>query len=127
MKQVSLQEVLRRGGCVTWKPAAMAAMAAAVGVSLLLGSPEALEAQALSRPEAGPVIQGFGPSFAVQDPDFPTPKDEVLRVVLDVSQGGDDPARVNRRIETVARFLNMHARADPAGAGGSPGSVCCRR
>jgi len=59
----------------------------------------------------GPVIESFGPVFDVDHPEFPTPLDREWRVVFDVSRGSDDPAGLNRRIETVARFLNMHVRA----------------
>lgn len=58
----------------------------------------------------GPVINSFGPVFPVNDPDFPTRVDTVHRAVFDV---GAAPANdvVNSKIETLARFLNMHAQA----------------
>lgn len=67
-------------------------------------------AQALSTPKTGPVIEGYGPVFAVPDADF-APTDTQYRLVFDVAQGADDYGDVNRRIETLARFLNMHAQA----------------
>jgi len=67
-------------------------------------------AQALSTPQTGPVIEGYGPVFAVPDADF-APTDMQYRLVFDVAQGADDHADVNRRIATLARFLNMHAQA----------------
>ena len=35
---------------------------------------------------------------------------ERYRVVMDIGKGPDDPAALNRGIESAARFLNMHAR-----------------
>lgn len=58
----------------------------------------------------GPVIQGYGAVFAVPDPAFPTPAG-ALKVVFDVSETPEDASARNARIETVARFLNMHAQA----------------
>jgi len=34
-----------------------------------------------------------------------------MRAVFDVAKTDNDPAKLNRRIETVARYLNMHVRA----------------
>lgn len=68
-------------------------------------------AQALGTPTPGPVIPDFGAVFDVPSPDLPTPTDLTYRVVFDVSQAADAPDAVNRSIETLARFLNMHARA----------------
>lgn len=73
-------------------------------------------AQALAEPQTGPVIEGFGPVYDVPDPDFATDMDAEWRVVFDVSAGAGSPEQLNASIETLARFLNMHARAgvDPA-------------
>ncbi len=73
--------------------------------------PLLLEAQALSSPTTGPVIDGYGPVFDIEAPDFPTPVGQVIRAVFDVSEAAAEPGQVNRRIESLARFLNMHARA----------------
>ncbi|MDJ0654710.1 MAG: DsrE family protein [Xanthomonadales bacterium] len=59
----------------------------------------------------GPAIQGYGPVSDIPDPDFSLPTDRKYRVVFDVARTPDDPAELNRRIETVARFMNMHVRA----------------
>lgn len=75
----------------------------------LLASPRALDAQAAA--STGPVIERFGPVYDIPDPDFTASRDEVLRVVFDVAQASPDPGRVNPRFETLARYLNMHARA----------------
>jgi intracellular sulfur oxidation DsrE/DsrF family protein len=75
----------------------------------LLALPPGLCAQ--RAPTPGPVIDGFGPVYDIPDPDFTAPTDEVLRVVFDVAQAAPEPDQVNRRFETLARYLNMHARA----------------
>lgn len=67
-------------------------------------------AQAPPRPDTGPVIDAFGPVYEIDSPDFATPSGPV-RAVFDVSEGAARPDEVNRRIESLARFLNMHARA----------------
>lgn len=74
-------------------------------------APFGAEAQASPRPATGPVIEDFGPVYDVADPDFTAPRDQVLRVVFEVSQASSEPDRVNPRLETLARYLNLHARA----------------
>lgn len=75
----------------------------------LLAIPPGLAAQTVPTP--GPVIEDFGPVYDLPDPDVTAPTDEVLRVVFDVAQAAPEPGRVNPRLETLARYLNMHARA----------------
>jgi len=59
----------------------------------------------------GPVIAQFGPVYDVERPDFPTPTNAAYRVVFDVAPSPDAADALNPRIESLARFLNMHARA----------------
>lgn len=68
---------------------------------------------AQSRPQSkvGPVIEGFGAVFSIENPDFVTPLDREFKVVFDVSQAPEDRATLNRYINSVARFLNMHGQA----------------
>lgn len=73
---------------------------------LILGSN--LEAQERVQ---GPIILEYGEVFAVPEPDFPTDPDVIYKVVFDIAIGEDDPAQLNKRINTLARFLNMHAKA----------------
>lgn len=72
--------------------------------------PAVVLGQAPASPATGPVLDGFGPVYDVAAPDFPTPNGPV-RAVFDVSEGAAQPGQVNRRIESLARFLNMHVRA----------------
>lgn len=59
----------------------------------------------------GPIIQEYGEVFAVPKPDFAADPNFVYKVVFDIDIGEDDPAQLNKRINTLARFLNMHAQA----------------
>lgn len=74
---------------------------------ILLAIPGAIEAQGGAT--AGPVIHAGGAVFPV-DPDFETPLDIDYRVAFELAEGGDTE-RVSTSLNTVARYLNMHARA----------------
>jgi len=58
----------------------------------------------------GPVIKGYGPVFDIPADDMQLSKDQTYKVLFDVAGGKRDRDSLNRRLETVARFLNMHAR-----------------
>lgn len=83
-------------------PHALAAMALLV--------PSAAYAQA-EPPRTGPVIESAGPTYAVPAPDFETPTDMTYRVAFEVAAAPPAPDALNPGLVTVARFLNMHARA----------------
>lgn len=59
----------------------------------------------------GPVIEGYGTTFAVDNPDFKTNTKKKYKVVFDVHDTPDDPASVNQMLNTLARFINMHTHA----------------
>lgn len=88
---------------------------AALAAALLLPAASAAQSP-LATLEDGPVIRGYGAVYPVADPDFATPVEGPFRVVFDVAQGAESTDAVNARINTVARYLNMHAQAgvDPA-------------
>ena len=67
--------------------------------------------QAIAEPVTGPVIEGFGPVYYVPSEPLVLRPGEVLSVVFDVAAAPDEPGEPNYRLETVARFLNLHARA----------------
>lgn len=69
-----------------------------------------LSAQALAPSRTGPVFERWGPVYDVVDPDVPTPR-RTYRAVWEVALGSDPPEQRNPRLESVARFINMHARA----------------
>lgn len=77
---------------------------------LAFGFPVTAQQPAPDR-EFGPVIAGFGAVFAVPSPGFPAPVDLTYKVRFDVSAAGASADAVNPAIDTLARFLNMHARA----------------
>ncbi len=57
----------------------------------------------------GPVFEDFGPVADV-DMDMALPADAYFRVAFDISEAAE-PGEVSRRIESAARFINMHVRA----------------
>ena len=59
----------------------------------------------------GPIIKGFGPAADVPNSDFPIDTERTHKIVFDVSKSSEDPEAVNSGIESLARYLNMHARA----------------
>jgi intracellular sulfur oxidation DsrE/DsrF family protein len=59
-------------------------------------------------PVLGPVIEGFGPAYAVRDRDIALTEGFEYRVVFDAYRYPGGPSALNRELETVARFLNMH-------------------
>ena len=63
--------------------------------------------------QAGPVISSGGAVFRV-DPDFATPTDIDYRVAFEIARPAASPDEPNAAINTVARFLNMHAQAGVA-------------
>jgi intracellular sulfur oxidation DsrE/DsrF family protein len=77
-------------------------------LALAVTSARAAEAGA---PSTGPVIEQFGPVYDVDSPDFVTPINMTYRAVFDVAQSPDAADQLNPRIESLARFLNMQARA----------------
>lgn len=70
----------------------------------------ALHAQSPSKIK-GSVIPEFGLTYKVPHPDFKTDTDLIFKAVFDVSKAPEDPSKRNPYIETIARFLNMHAGA----------------
>lgn len=85
----------------------MKTIAIALAASLL-----AAPAAAQSLPEGftyGPVFEEYGPVAEV-DVTWPIPADASFRHSFDVAAAAE-PGEVSRNLESVARFINMHARA----------------
>lgn len=78
-------------------------------LSVVIGGSFHLTAQKMAKD--GPLISGFGSVFTIDNPEYPTPADQIYKVVFDVASGPTDPAQLNPAINTLARFLNMHAQA----------------
>ena len=82
---------------------------AATTAAVILASP--LAAQPLSPSRTGPVIDRYGPVYEVATRGFATPRDREYRVVFEVSTAPEAVDQINPSIESLARFLNMHAQA----------------
>jgi intracellular sulfur oxidation DsrE/DsrF family protein len=65
---------------------------------------------AASGPETGPVIENYGPVYAVPEGSFNLKPGLKYKVLMDIGKGPDDPSELNRYIESAARFLNMNNR-----------------
>ena len=69
----------------------------------------AITISAYAKAQYGPIIDNYGPIYNVSESDVPLPKDHQYKVVFDVYQTASDNATHSRRLESVARFINMHA------------------
>jgi len=64
-----------------------------------------------AEPPTGPVIHDYGPVYYVPHTPLSLPPGARMKAVFDVSAAPDKTDALNYRLETVARYLNMHARA----------------
>jgi intracellular sulfur oxidation DsrE/DsrF family protein len=80
------------------------AMAVFLGVVLLWS----MNATADER-SFGPVIEGYGPTYPINDRDVPLRENIVYKAVFD-SAANPDETKLNTGLVSVARYLNMHAR-----------------
>lgn len=62
------------------------------------------------KPTSGPIIKGFGESFEIKKADLSLDKDTEYKVIFDVFTDNAKEGGVNPLINTVARYLNMHAK-----------------
>lgn len=60
---------------------------------------------------AGPIIEGFGKVYRVENPDVIVDIKKNFKVVYDVTGSSEEIGGLNLSLETAARFLNMHAQA----------------
>jgi intracellular sulfur oxidation DsrE/DsrF family protein len=59
----------------------------------------------------GPVIEDYGLTYEVVNPEFKTDIDAEMKVIFDIDKSSEDKSEVNKFIEVAARFLNMHVNA----------------
>ncbi len=59
----------------------------------------------------GPIIETFGAVAKIDDPDYATDITATYKVVFDIMDSPEDISALNTKIETAARFLNMHAQS----------------
>lgn len=57
----------------------------------------------------GPIIKDYGAVWGIDSLDYKVNSVGEFKVVFDIMNSPDAPSALNRRIETAARFLNMHA------------------
>jgi intracellular sulfur oxidation DsrE/DsrF family protein len=60
-------------------------------------------------PSTGPVIDDYGPTYAIEWRDVELPEDHHYKLVFDLA-ADPEAGQVNRHLVSVARYLNMHAR-----------------
>ncbi len=61
--------------------------------------------------KAGPIISEYGKVWSIENPDYPTITQNEFKAVFDVMSSPDSHQQINPALETVARYLNMHAQA----------------
>ena len=64
-----------------------------------------------AEPVTGPAVEGYGPVYPVADDAFNLTSDQHYKVSKDLSSSDEDNSKLNRGLESVARFLNMQARS----------------
>ncbi len=57
----------------------------------------------------GPVFKNFGNVYKIKNPDLLLEKNIVYKIIFDVYTDEDNLKEINPNINTVARFINMHA------------------
>jgi len=62
-----------------------------------------------NEPQTGPVIKDFGPVFELSQGSLNLDQNKHYKVSMDVSATSENSGDLNRRLESAARFLNMHA------------------
>jgi len=61
-------------------------------------------------PALGPAIEGYGPTYLVENRDVALEAGFVYKAVFDVAAYRGEVTSLNAELVSVARFLNMHAR-----------------
>ncbi|WP_240704825.1 DsrE family protein [Croceicoccus sediminis] len=78
--------------------------ASGIAAMLILATPAA--GQDMSKFDKGPVFTQYGPHAPVET-DIPIPAGTVFKVAFDASDRAED-GKINRKFESLARFINMH-------------------
>ena len=65
---------------------------------------------ATDEPMLGPLIEGYGPTYPIDDRDVPLAEGFVYKAAFDAADYPGEPDALNRTLVSVARFMNMHAR-----------------
>jgi len=75
-------------------------------IFLLLVSVQAMAKE----PSYGPAISNYGPTFPINDRDVALREDFIYRAVFDLAIYPGDSTSMNRKLVSVARYMNMHTR-----------------
>jgi intracellular sulfur oxidation DsrE/DsrF family protein len=67
-----------------------------------------LKAQS-DKPKTGPIIDNYGTSYTIKKADLALDIEKEYKVISDVFTDNSKKGKVNPLINTVARYLNMHA------------------
>ncbi len=59
--------------------------------------------------QKAPILTEYGPVYAIKYRGTPLPENYTYKAVFDVTTTASDPMDHSRRLESVARFINMHA------------------
>jgi len=59
--------------------------------------------------KSGPIIKSFGQVYQIENIDLNLKKNKVYKVIFDVYTNSNKEGSINPLINTVARYLNMHA------------------
>ena len=57
----------------------------------------------------GPILENFGKVFQIENPELLLQKDKEYKVIFDIYTDRANGKKINPLINTVARYLNMHA------------------
>lgn len=68
------------------------------------------QSSSMQQPIKGPIFTDYGPVFKVPDSDVALIPNFKYKVFFNIGQATKEPFNLNRRIESIARFINMHAR-----------------
>ena len=82
-----------------------------VSFALLLSGVLAPALPAQQTAVAGPVIHSAGAVFEIEHPDVPTPAHLEYKLAFEMVRAAESPDRLNVVLNSVARYLNMHAQA----------------
>lgn len=64
-----------------------------------------------AEPVMGPVVPSYGPVLLPPDGSFNLDKERRYKVSIDIGETAEFPGDLNRKLVSVARFLNMHAQS----------------
>lgn len=79
-------------------------------VLLLLTSFSSIIAQETKTKMGRPILEDFGQVFQIENPDLNLDKDTIYKVIFDIyTDSSKKEGSINPLLNTVARYLNMHA------------------